>query len=112
MMRLCCIPTLACPAPVYYTLLFSTIRRVCRPSSTSVSVSVSIRLKCPLTHTLQSSLAYMEMRLILAHVLWRFDLQLAPGLKYEKGWIREQRMMGLWEKVPLMVDVKERVLRE
>lgn len=48
------------------------------------------------------SLAYMEMRLILARLLYNFDFTLSePG----RDWIDDQRCFGLWEKVPLMMNV-------
>lgn len=51
------------------------------------------------------NLAYHELRLILAKILWNFDLSLAPG--YEK-WGEKQRTFQLWEKPKLMVQFKER----
>lgn len=50
------------------------------------------------------NLAYLEMRLILAHLLWRFDLQAAD----EKWRWEEQRTWILWEKRPLKVRVRVR----
>ena len=44
----------------------------------------------------------MEMRLILAHVLFRFDLSLTPGMQPQQGWINAQKIYGLWEKVRLI----------
>ena len=43
------------------------------------------------------NLAYNEMRLILARVLWNFDLELCDKSKY---W-NEQRTYVLWEKPAL-----------
>ena len=49
------------------------------------------------------SLAYAEMRLILAKVLWHFDLELAePG----RDWLGEQRVFALWDKGSLGVRLK------
>ncbi|PSN63043.1 putative cytochrome P450 [Corynespora cassiicola Philippines] len=45
------------------------------------------------------NLAYAEMRLILATILWNFDLQLAPG---QEKWL-DQKIYLVWEKHPLMV---------
>ncbi|KAH8597622.1 cytochrome P450 ClCP1 [Bisporella sp. PMI_857] len=45
------------------------------------------------------NLSYAEMRLILAHVLWNFDIALAPS---SESW-NEQKMYGLWENGPLNV---------
>ncbi|KND86506.1 Isotrichodermin C-15 hydroxylase [Tolypocladium ophioglossoides CBS 100239] len=54
------------------------------------------------------NLAYHEMRLILAKVLWHFDLKLKPG--YE-NWGVNQRTYQLWEKPELMVQFKEREMK-
>lgn len=48
------------------------------------------------------NLAYLEMRLILTHLLWAFDFQ-AEGKVGEWG---EQKSWILWEKRPLMVRVE------
>lgn len=56
------------------------------------------------------NLAYMEMRLILAHVLYRFDLSL-PTIdqrQSKSSWFDQQKMRGMWEKVPLLINVRER----
>ena len=50
------------------------------------------------------NLAYNEMRLILARVLWNFDLQLWEEIR---GWMK-QKSYGLWEKPPMFVRLKER----
>jgi hypothetical protein len=49
-----------------------------------------------------SSLAYHEMRLIMAKVLYAFDFE--PGRKSE-GWL-EQDTFILWQKKPLMCKLK------
>lgn len=49
-------------------------------------------------------LAYVEIRLILARLLWNFDLQ---NVESEWDWSR-QMIYVLWEKDPLMVSVKAR----
>ena len=50
------------------------------------------------------NLAYNEMRLLLAKVLWHFDLQLEPGMEqWEK-----QRSWVIWEKRPLLCRLSER----
>ncbi len=46
------------------------------------------------------NLAYVEMRLILARVLWNFDLQIAED---SLDWMRKQRIYNLWEKGKLNV---------
>jgi cytochrome P450 len=48
-------------------------------------------------------MAFHEMRLILAKVLFNFDLELCPE---SKGWLQDQRVYVLWQKSPLMVKVK------
>jgi len=40
------------------------------------------------------------MRLILAKLLWAFDIELVQP---EKDWMEEQRVFALWEKPPLSV---------
>lgn len=45
-----------------------------------------------------ASLAYVEMRLILAKILWNFDMELVSG----KDW-PEQKSYSVWDKKPLMV---------
>lgn len=50
------------------------------------------------------SLAYAEMRLILAKLLWNFDVELCEE---SKNWATEQKVFILWEKGPLMVRLKK-----
>ncbi|KAL1606170.1 hypothetical protein SLS60_003571 [Paraconiothyrium brasiliense] len=50
-----------------------------------------------------SSLAYAEMRLILAKVLFKYDLVLSNKTQ---DWIEEQRVFTLWEKPSLMVHLR------
>ncbi|KAI6360834.1 hypothetical protein MCOR25_006636 [Pyricularia grisea] len=50
------------------------------------------------------NLAYHEMRLIFAKVVWNFDLELTPE---SEGWTN-QKIFVLWEKHPLMVKMKPR----
>ncbi|KAL6855591.1 Cytochrome P450 monooxygenase dtxS2 [Amphichorda felina] len=51
------------------------------------------------------NLAYHEMRLIIAKLLWNFDLELKPG--YE-SWYSKQRTFQLWEKPELVVKLTKR----
>lgn len=51
------------------------------------------------------NLAYHEMRLILAKILFNFDLALQPECKH---WAESQRTFALWEKPPLLVKVTVR----
>jgi cytochrome P450 len=48
-------------------------------------------------------MAMHEMRLILAKVLFNFDLELCPE---SDGWLQDQRVYVLWQKTPLMVRLK------
>ncbi|KAF2173047.1 hypothetical protein M409DRAFT_62676 [Zasmidium cellare ATCC 36951] len=50
------------------------------------------------------NLAYAEMRLILAKVIWSFDMQLDPQ---DRDWVHRCNVMTLWNKPPLNVHVKE-----
>lgn len=53
------------------------------------------------------NLAYVEMRLILARVLWNFDIRLAEDCK---DWIAKQKIFLIWEKAfPLNVHLTPRV---
>ncbi|KAF9637455.1 putative cytochrome p450 protein [Lasiodiplodia theobromae] len=47
------------------------------------------------------NLAYVEMRLILASILWNFDMELVSG---QENWI-DQKIYLVWEKHPLMVKL-------
>lgn len=49
------------------------------------------------------SLAYAEMRLILAKVLFSFDLELVDK---RQDWMKDQKLYTLWEKPSLMVKLK------
>lgn len=46
-------------------------------------------------------LAMLEMRMVLAKVLWHFDLELCAGME---GWL-DQKSYLTWEKGPLMMRV-------
>ena len=52
------------------------------------------------------NLAWLEMRLILAHLLWAFDLS-APKGETVEAW-EKQRSYILWEKEPLEVKLQDR----
>ena len=54
-----------------------------------------------LTH--ENSLAYAEMRLVLANMVYNFDLDLATE---SKGWAEKQRAYPLWKRGPLKVFVE------
>lgn len=50
-----------------------------------------------------SSLAYAEMRLISARILYKFDIELAPGTE---GWLESQKAYSVWDKPPLPIYLK------
>jgi cytochrome P450 len=47
-------------------------------------------------------MAYHEMRLLIAKVLYNCDLELCDE---SRDWIERQKVFILWEKLPLMVKV-------
>ena len=47
-----------------------------------------------------NSLAYAEMRLILARMLFEFDITLAED---SKRWIERQKAFVIWDRIPLNV---------
>ncbi|KAI9149622.1 Cytochrome P450 monooxygenase astJ [Paramyrothecium foliicola] len=49
------------------------------------------------------NLAYAEMRLVLARMLWNFDFELEPG---QEDWAAKQRVFVVFEKSPLLVRLK------
>ena len=53
------------------------------------------------------SLAYVEMRLLLTRLLWKFDLELMPE---SNNWY-DQKIFIIWEKSELKIKLKE-VVRE
>ena len=57
------------------------------------------------TH-IQSSLAYAEMRLILARLVWNFDVRLADGL----GWDDRSKSYLLWQKGSINAFLKPRFI--
>ncbi|KAF1738043.1 Cytochrome P450 monooxygenase dtxS2 [Beauveria bassiana] len=74
------------------SLFYNDCRNVCQP------FSVGPR-SCP-----GRNMAEQEYRLILARILWNFDLELCPE---SKNWT-EQRTHYLWEKKPLMCRLNHR----
>lgn len=46
-----------------------------------------------------------EMRLILAKILYNFDLSLSSKMKDGGDWIAGQNTWSLWDKTPLLVDL-------
>lgn len=53
----------------------------------------------------ESSLAYAEMRLIMAKMLWNFDFELADPTD---DWMSRNRGYSVWYKVPLMIKLTPR----
>ncbi|KAL3458183.1 cytochrome P450 [Aspergillus heterothallicus] len=53
-------------------------------------------------------LAYAEMRLIVAHLLWHFDLELDQSRMKATDWLAEQGIWILWDKSPLWVVLRPR----
>lgn len=51
------------------------------------------------------NLAYSEMRMVTARLLFQFDFELAPG---QDDWHAKQRVYTVWEKGPLEVSFKLR----
>lgn len=47
-------------------------------------------------------MAYAEMRLILAKLLWSFDFELTDDAE---KWLTEQKVYLIWDKIPLMVKL-------
>jgi hypothetical protein len=50
-----------------------------------------------------TSLAYMEMRIILARVIWNFDMTLADE---SQDWHARQKVYIMWDKGPLIVHLQ------
>ncbi|KAM0313378.1 hypothetical protein ACHAPQ_012048 [Fusarium lateritium] len=51
----------------------------------------------------QDSLAYVEMKVILARMIWNFNLTLVPECDQ---WMENQKIYNLWEKRPLMFNLE------
>jgi hypothetical protein len=47
-------------------------------------------------------MAYFMIRMIFCKILWNFDVVLEPG---NENWIKDQRIYGTWQKLPLMVNL-------
>lgn len=60
-----------------------------------------------MTNLTYFSLAYAEMRLILAKILWNFDISLHPD---SRNWYEESEVYGFWQKPNLNVYIKPRVV--
>ncbi|EME39031.1 cytochrome P450 monooxygenase-like protein [Dothistroma septosporum NZE10] len=57
-------------------------------------------------------LAHAEMRLILAKILWHFDLELDAPKMGPRDWLSEQGVWILWDKSPLWVRLMPRTLEK
>ncbi|KAI8302091.1 Cytochrome P450 monooxygenase alt3 [Colletotrichum sp. SAR11_240] len=51
-------------------------------------------------------MAYAELRIVLAKILWNFDLELVD---MAEDWVSKQKIYLIWQKVPLMVRCRQRV---
>jgi cytochrome P450 len=51
------------------------------------------------------NLAKAEMKLILAKLVWHFDMELVDK---DEDWVGKQHIYGLWDKEPLLVKLKAR----
>ncbi|KAL0942080.1 l-ascorbate oxidase [Colletotrichum truncatum] len=51
------------------------------------------------------SMAYAELRIVMAKLLWEFDLELIDG---SQDWMDEQKVYLIWQKVPLLVRCRSR----
>lgn len=55
---------------------------------------------------LARSLAYTEMRLVLARLLFNFDIEATPAIE---GWMNQEIHL-LWSKPPLWIKLRPRVV--
>ncbi|KAI1652281.1 cytochrome P450 monooxygenase [Daldinia loculata] len=52
------------------------------------------------------NLAYAEMRLILARLVWNYDISFVN--EADKDWVKDQQMWVLWDKPPLNIHLERR----
>jgi cytochrome P450 len=57
----------------------------------------------PVCKLMCHSLAYAEMRLLLAKMLWHFDFELEDP---EKDWYGSLRVFMVWEREPLRIRLR------
>lgn len=50
-------------------------------------------------------LAWAELRITMAKLLWHFDFELASP---DEDWWNKQRTYLIWERLPLMINLKSR----
>lgn len=53
------------------------------------------------------NLAYAELHLVIARLLWKFDVEVLEG---QEDWLSAQRVFVLWDKGPLMIKLKPRLM--
>ncbi len=68
-------------------------------------VYTSASTRQPLTYLPRNSLAYAEMRIILARIIYDFDIKMADDLG---NWLDRQKTYTLWDRVPLNVYLTPR----
>ncbi|GKT40464.1 trichothecene C-15 hydroxylase [Colletotrichum spaethianum] len=68
---------------------------------------VLLSFDCRANLNLSSSLAYAEMRLILARIIWNFDMALDEA---SRGWDEKSQVYLLWEKGPVNVFLSPRTI--
>lgn len=56
--------------------------------------------RCHDNHLQLHSLAFVEMRLVLASIIYNFDLKLSGD---SQRWIERQKNFNVWDRVPLNV---------
>ncbi|KAF3769327.1 cytochrome P450 [Cryphonectria parasitica EP155] len=82
--------------PLYDPMFANDNRAACKPFSFGTR------------DCLGKNLAYSELRLVIARILYRFDFELAPG---QEDWASEQPLFLVWVKPPLNILFKERQLQ-
>lgn len=71
------------------------------------SISFSLLRDNGLTDLSCTSLAYAEMRIILAKLVWKFDFKLS---KQSRDWYSHSRVYMAWQKEPLYVHLMQRTM--
>lgn len=84
--------------------IFDPSHWLLRPNNSKTGPSAFNPFSLGPRNCLGRNLAYLEMRLILSHLLWQFDFQAV-----DRSWRWEnQKTWILWEKRPLNVEVRIR----
>ncbi|KAK1142200.1 hypothetical protein N8T08_008126 [Aspergillus melleus] len=81
------------------------------PPKTSVTVNLFAAFRSPLNfhrpnEFIPERLAWVEMRMILAHLLWHYDLE--DIMPESMNWIEKQKIYMLWEKSDLTIRIRKR----